>query len=189
MTTEQVKRIKSILTTMPDFEDAKTKMLLEKIDRVKKQGYFTKSQTIEILKWKSPRPLRHYENNAESSFKEITSAAFSFKDEKMKIHILTALTGVKIPAASSILMFFDKTIFPVIDIRVWQQLHEIGLVSANRRGQNFTLSQWENYLVIIRRIAKENKLSARQVEKRIFDYDRQTRRENLYKTIGKREGL
>jgi hypothetical protein len=90
------------------------------------------------------------------------------------------LSGVNYPAASAILMFYDKTKYPVLDIRVWQQLHKAKLVTSNSTGQTFTLKQWDNYLLVIRKLAKDLNLTARQVEKRIFDHDRKTRPGKLY---------
>lgn len=77
-------------------------------------------------------------------------------------------------------MFYDKTIFPVLDIRVWQQLYNGNLVYDNAKGQNFTLNQVENYLLILRKLSTDLNLTARQVEKRIFDFDKKIRTEKLY---------
>ena len=98
------------------------------------------------------------------------------------MHILTALNGVNYPAASAILMFYDRTQYPIIDIRVWKQLYKAGLVTTNARGQSFRLKEWEKYLEIIRTLAKSTNLTARQVEKRLFDIDKNEQVGNLYKT-------
>ena len=66
-------------------------------------------------------------------------------DEKLKIHILTALIGVKYPSASAILMFIDRN-YPVLDIRVWKQLYNLNYVNSNPNGQNFTLEEWNTLL-------------------------------------------
>lgn len=173
-------KIKRILKTIPDFEDEKTHELFLLSKKINAQGYINKSQGMQILKWKSPRPLKHYDKNSNEDFVSITRFAFTQKNERFKIHSLTALYGVKFPAASALLMFYNPKKYPIIDIRVWQQLYKLKLLSENPKGQSFTLAQWENYLMIIRQLAKENKLSARQVEKRLFDYDRKTRKGNLY---------
>ncbi|HRN35070.1 MAG TPA: hypothetical protein PLC76_11415 [Saprospiraceae bacterium] len=174
--------INDIIRTTTDFEDEKTRPLFNLTPTIKKQGYLTKDQAIKILKWKSPRPLNHYNKNSDDDFKQITKLAFEQKDEKVKIHILTALIGVKYPAASALLMFYDQKKYPIIDIRVWRQLHNNGLVKDNAKGQAFTLEQWNKYLTVIRQLAEENKLTARQVEKRLFDHDRKTQSGTLYKT-------
>jgi thermostable 8-oxoguanine DNA glycosylase len=172
--------MREILTTIPDYEDKRTIELLRQFKSLGKQDFLTKAQLLEILTWKSPRPLKRYLANSEKDVKEITALAFSTKDDKMKAHILTALTGVNLPAASAILMFYNPTKFPVIDIRVWQQLHKAKLVDTNPKGQGFKLQEWEKYLTVIRSLAKELKLTARQVEKRLFDLDKNTRKGKLY---------
>ena len=168
------------LLSVPDYEDEKTLELFRKFADVKRQGYLTKPQLIEILKWKSPRLLRFYQVNTETEVKKITTLAFATRNDSLRVHILTALKGVNIPAASAILMFYDRKIFPVIDIRVWQQLHKAKLVKTNQMGKSFKLAEWEIYLNVIRNIGAKNNLTARQVEKRIFDIDRKTRKGNLY---------
>lgn len=176
-----MEKIKEIIKAMPYNEGIKTNKLFYDFKHIKKQGYLTKDQLIDVLRWKSTRPIKHYKSNIESEIIEITRKAFSEKNEKLKIHILTAFNGVRYPGASALLMFFDPKNYPVIDIRVWQQLYKTNMVNSNPKGQNFTLNHWIDYLLVIRKIAKDLGLTARQVEKRIFDYDQQTRSTNLYK--------
>jgi hypothetical protein len=168
------------LTSIKDFEDEKTNELFRQFKSLDKQDSLTKEQLLKILRWKSPRPLRHYEANSEKAVKEITSLAFATQNDSLKIHILTALTGVNYPAASAILMFYDRTKYPVLDIRVWRQLYEAKLVDTNSRGQNFTLNQCEKYFQVIRQLANDLNITARQVEKRLFDYDKKNQIGNLY---------
>ncbi len=108
--------INDIIQSMTDSEEEKTKMLFNLTKTIKTQGYITKDQAIEILKWKSHRPLKHYNKNSDKDFKQITRLAFEQKDEKIRMHILTALTGVKYPAASALLMLYNRTRYPIIDI-------------------------------------------------------------------------
>jgi hypothetical protein len=140
----------------------------------------TKKQLLEILKWKSARPLRHYKANSEKEIKEITKTAFATKNDCLKLHILTALSGVNYPSASAILMFYDKKKYPVPDIRVWRQLYKLNLVKVNSRGQGFTIRQCEQYLKIIRDVSKKLNITARQTEKRLFDYDKNNQTGLLY---------
>lgn len=173
--------INKIIIETPDFEDKVAVDLFKLSAIIKKQGFINKSQAIKILRWKSPRPLRHYLKNSDEDFKLITKLAHEQKNEKLKIHILTALSGVKYPSASALLMFYDKDNYPIIDIRVWKQLYDLKLVKENPRGQNFTLNQWESYLLKIRQLAKEHNITARQVEKRLFDYNKANQEGKLYK--------
>lgn len=181
--------MEKILLQTPDFEDKNTKNLLVELSSVKEQGYLNKAQFIKILRWKSNRPLRHYETNNEETVQATTKIAFQMPDDNLKIHVLTALTGVNYPSASAILMFYDPEIYPVLDMRVWQQLHQGRLVNINARGQGFTIRQWEIYLTVIRSLAVKLNLSARQVEKRLFDHDKLSRDGTLYKYSSKKAVL
>lgn len=171
--------LNKIIAETPIFEDSKTLELLEYFNSIKGQGFLTKEQCLKILKWKSPRPLKHYNKNSNEDFKKITSLAFQQEDEKLKIHILTALIGVKYPSASAILMFIDQS-YPVLDIRVWKQLYNLNYVNTNPNGQNFTLEEWNIYLKVIRNIATKYNTTARQIEKQLFDFDKSTQIGNLY---------
>lgn len=164
------------------FEDEKTLNLFQETSSMKNNGFATKEQIIKILKWKSPRPLNYYKSNSEKEIIEITKLAFSVENEQLKFHILTALKGVNFPSASAILMFYDRENYPVLDIRVWQQLYNFGLVSENPKGQNFSLNQIEIFLKVIRNLSNNLSLDARNIEKRIFDFDKKIREGKLYKS-------
>jgi hypothetical protein len=169
-----------LIQSLPDSDDHRTIEMYAQNQYLKKQGYLTKLELLDILRWKSPRPLKHYESNNEKIVREITKLAFSAKNDMLKLHILTALNGVSYPAASAILMFYDPKKYPVLDIRVWKQLYAAKLVDSNPSGQNFSLQQCEQFFTTIRQLAQELNLTARQVEKRLFDYDRTTRKGKLY---------
>jgi hypothetical protein len=173
--------MKNLLGTIPYFEDAKTLALFKEFKSFRARGFLTKDQLIKILRWKSNRPLKRYESNSEESVQEITALAFATKNDILKAHILTALKGVSFPAASAILMFYDKKSYPVIDIRVWTQLYKAKLIDCNERGQNFTLAHWEIYLNVIRNLAMDLNMTARQVEKRLFDHDIKNQTKPIYK--------
>jgi hypothetical protein len=177
----KIRHIQKILNQTHDFEDKVAIELFNLSDVINRQGFIDKSQGIKILKWKSSISSRHYLKNSDEDYKLITKLAHEQKNEKLKIHILITLSGVNYPSASALLMFYDKENYPIIDIRVWKQLYNLKLVTENSRGQNFTLNQWEKYLSVIREIAIEHNITARQVEKRLFDYDKANQKGKLYK--------
>ncbi len=172
--------MRATLKTIPYAEDEKTLKLFQEFKALNKQDCLTKEQLIKILMWKSPRPKKYYLANDEKSINEITSLAFATKNESLRIHILTALTGVRIPAASAILMFYDPTKYAVIDIKVWKQLYKAKLVDTNPAGTDFKLNEWDKFLNIVRGLSKEMNYTTRQIEKRLFDLDDLTRRGNVY---------
>lgn len=169
--------INNILNKTPYYEDSKTKELF---CITRNLEFLSKEVLLKILKWKSPRPLRFYNENDEDYIKNITQLAFQQNDDRIKIHILTVLKGVNYPSASAILMFKNPKLFPVLDIRVWKQLYKNNLVTVNPRGIGFTLDQWISYLKILRSFANKHNISVREVEKKLFDYDKLTQEGNLY---------
>ena len=60
-----MRKEKKIISETPIFEDSKTLELFEYFDSLKSQGFLTKEQCLKILKWKSPRPLKHYNKNSD----------------------------------------------------------------------------------------------------------------------------
>ena len=173
-------KIENIILNTAYSEDKRTKELFKISNEMKLNGFLSKESFINLLKWKSPRPVNEYLKNSEAEFRRYSEMAFGTPDDRLKIHILTALRGVNYPSASAVLMFYDKKKFSVLDIRVWRQLYKNGLVKTNPKGRNFSLNNWENYLEILRELAERNDMTCREVEKRIFDYDKKVQIGNLY---------
>ena len=65
--------------------DSKTLELFEYFDSIKEQGFLTKEQSLKILKWKSPRPLKHYNKNSNEDFEKITDVLQRVKDHDEKL--------------------------------------------------------------------------------------------------------
>ncbi len=161
-------------------EDSNTLKLFDDLVQVRKRKFYLKSEFIKVLKWKSPRPLKYYKENPEEYIEEVTRLALNQSNDKLKIHILTALNGVSYPAASTLLMFYDMESYPVIDIRVWKLLYEFNLVKNNQRGQNFTINQWSEYLSVLRDLSNKMEFSVRKTEKVLFDFHKKERPDKLY---------
>jgi hypothetical protein len=75
----------------------------------------------------------------------------------------------------------NPTKYPVLDIRVWRQLYYAKMVDTNERGQNFSLNDCAKYFQVVRMLADQLNITARQVEKRLFDYDKANQIGNLYR--------
>lgn len=169
------------IEAVPYVEDTKTVQMFSALQHLKEIGHLRKEEGVQILKWKSPRPLRYYLSNSEEDFIEASRVAFyPGTTERIRIHSLTSLNGVNYPAASAILMFYDRTKYPVLDIRVWQQLYFAKLVTTNPRGRAFTLGEWVAYMEAFSFLSVKTGFNVREIEKRIFDIDRMERLENLY---------
>jgi len=153
-------------------ENVETKYLLKKIKKAKNRGYLKKSELQKICRWKSRRVINLINKNTERKIKKITQKAFKEKNEKKKMELLIALSGVHIPMASAILMFYNPNRYGVIDVRVWTFLHRLKAVNTNPDGKGFTMKEWLEYLYILRKYAKLFKVRARDIERTLWDYGR-----------------
>ena len=93
---------------------------------------------------------------------------------------LLQLQGVSVPMASALLTLLDPKRYGVIDIRVWQLLHAIGAVGENPRGAQFSLKNWLQFLVILRHHASRLRVTARDIERTLFDAHRAHQQGTLY---------
>ena len=96
------------------------------------------------------------------------------------MELLTSLDGVSVPTASAILTLVDPKRYGVLDIRVWQLLFAMDSVSTNPRGMGFTFRNWHDYLRRLRYQAREMGVSARTVERTLFEYHRKVQQGKLY---------
>jgi hypothetical protein len=83
-------------------------------------------------------------------------------------------------------MLIDPKQYGVVDIRVWQLLHQYGAVSVKPGGRNFTFDNWYNYLSKLRYFAKKFQTSARLIEWTLFNYHKSTQKGTLYKVAASR---
>ncbi len=87
-----------------------------------------------------------------------------------------ALEGVDVTVAAAILHFFYPRRFPIFDSRDRATLSKAGLW---RRSQvnNGSLDAWSEYVPIMRRLARRYRVSLRDLDKALYEYDRwRTRR-------------
>jgi len=144
------------------------KSLFAKGPEIKKRGWLTKDEFLLICLWKSRRPKQWYKKNTQSRIRKITQAAFLEKDEHKKMEFLIQLSGVRIPTASAILSIVDPKKYPIIDVRCVSSLTKLNAITWS----HITINSWIDYLKVIRRLAKENRKSAREIEKGLFAYNR-----------------
>jgi thermostable 8-oxoguanine DNA glycosylase len=171
-------------------EDNKTAKLMAELSLARQRGYLTKNEFLKIAMWKSRRPKKQYLKNQVQDIEEITKAAFTMNNERIKIIILTALRGISIPAASAVLTLVYPDKYGVIDIRVWQALHRLGYVKTNSKGRGLTIENWLEYLTIIRNLAEQYNTTPRASEQILFHYHRSNIQDgNLYKGVVTSRGI
>jgi len=137
---------------------------------IRKQGYLTKEQFKKILDWKFgdfPARLKREKNLAnqmnEESIKEITRTALESKDDLSRIMILYKLKGVKNAVASTILSFYDPKKNAVFDIHAWRELF-----GKEPKGFSSKPELLIEFLGVVRKLAEKHQVSARDVEKALF---------------------
>jgi hypothetical protein len=135
-----------------------------------------------MCRWKSPRARHLWEANSPARIRTVSRQVLATRSERRRMELLTGLRGVGVPMASAILTLLDPRRYGVLDIRAWQLLFAIRSVGANRRGQAFTISQWEQYLDALRSHARRLRTTARAIEYTLFLSHRKFQQGLLYQS-------
>jgi hypothetical protein len=124
--------------------------------------------------------LRHIRRNSPRYIRDATKRAIATRSERRRLDALRELHGVSVPMASAILMLLYPKHYGVIDIRVWQLLHSLGIVTKKPIGVGFTFANWYQFLMIIRYHAKKLGIWARAVERALFMAHKRYQKGALY---------
>lgn len=161
-------------------ENPETEELIKELAGVVRRGYLRKSELKRICKWKAPRAIRKIDENSPATIKNRTTKAFKTKSEKLKLELLTSLSGVSVPMASAILMLTNPKRYGVIDIRVWQLLYEVKTVNNKPSGVGFNFKHWYRFLIITRYFAKMYRVNVRDIERTLFNVHKKYQKGKLY---------
>lgn len=138
--------------------------------RVRMFGYYTKPDFLAMCHWKSPRSKPKVESNEEEFIKEVTEIALTTKQEKLRIEILTLLSGVSWPTASVLLHYGYNNLYPILDMRALESLG----VDAMQVVYNFEL--WWKYTLYCRELANETNISLRTLDRALWQYSKENER-------------
>jgi len=122
----------------------------------------TKEEFLTVVDWKSPRRKDLAKANSEDDVKDATQTAFSTKNARVKICVLTTLDGVGYPMASAILHLACKDV-PLLDVRA---LATLGL----EKPTSYDFRFWNDYCVAVFAIAGASKLSLRVIDRALWSY-------------------
>jgi len=147
--------------------------------KVKKNGYISFNDFYQICMWKSARPKKRYLNNKES-VKGVTKRALLETDEGKRIKILCELDGVGIATASAILTIIYPEKYAIIDVR---DLEELNKIIKNKIGKTISIKTWINYLTEMRKLAKKNNVTPREMDKALFAMNRESLEKQNYKNL------
>lgn len=136
------------------------------VPEIRKRGYLKKQDLIDICNWKTAGRSGHYCEDTSSKFiKEITQLMYSAKDERLRIEILTLLDGVRWPVASAILHFVFPKKYPILDFRaLWSLSTDV--------PNKYTYDFWEGYCDCCRKLAKDNKVDLRTLDRALWQYSK-----------------
>jgi hypothetical protein len=161
-------------------ESPATQQLIRDLRVVRRRGYLTKREFLTICRWKSPRAIRLCESNSSHRIRRQSAIALASGFERTRFEALTGLHGVGAPTASAILTLTNPRRYGVLDIRVWQLLHELGAVTTKPGGVGFSFDNWDVYLLTLRGHAKALGVSVRTVEYSLFQYHQRVQLGPLY---------
>ena len=161
-------------------EDEGTVLLSRKLRGAKQRGYLTQGELEAVCRWKSARAIRYIRANNHHRVRAATRIALSTRSEERRLEALLQLEGVSVPMASALLTLIDPKRYGVIDIRVWQLLHAVGAVSENRRGVGFSSGNWLQFLAVLRQLSSRLRVTARDVERTLFNVHRVHQEDTLY---------
>ncbi len=134
--------------------------------QIQEKGCLDKKQLQAVAKWKAPRSAGHVEKNSDQYVKEVTSFAFSSKNERTRIEVLTILNGVSWPTASVLLHLFHKEPYPILDFRaLWSAGVEV--------PKQYNYLFWKRYVEFCREIAERNNVSMRVLDRAMWQYSKE----------------
>lgn len=161
-------------------EDDRTTALIKQLAPARSRGYLRRSELEAVCKWKSPRAIRLVRSNSNRAIRSHTRTALGTRSERRRLEQLTGLAGVSVPMASAILMLLYPRRYGVIDIRVWQMLHQFGTVTKNEAGKGFGFKNWFQFLMILRHYSRKLGVTVRDVERALFVAHKEYQRGVLY---------
>jgi hypothetical protein len=131
--------------------------------------YLDKPHFVDIARWKSQLPLRHYQSNDGPLVREVTALAFAARRDDLRLRLLTLLNGVGVPVASTILHFAFPGRYAIMDVRAVTTLTHLGLWT---RPVQFSVADWQVYTHLMRDHAKELGVTLRELDKALWAFDK-----------------
>ena len=143
-------------------EDEITEVISPKI---RLQQNITLDQLVILCNWKSPRIRTHCAGNDPEYLKSVSQIAFTTPNERLRIEVLTLLSGVSWPMASVLLHWGHQDPYPILDFRA---LWSLGFDSTPPYDFEF----WWEYTRYCRQLAEKTNLSMREIDRALWQYSK-----------------
>jgi hypothetical protein len=149
------------------YDLAGDRLMVDRIGpRVRDQGYYTRAQLVRTCRWKSARPRRHVEKNADSFVREVTRTALAAKHERVRIELPLILDGVSWPTASVLLHFAHPDRYPILD---WRALEALG---TEPPAGGYSFEFWWAYVQECRRLADAARVDMRMLDRALWQWSK-----------------
>ena len=130
---------------------------------VRDRGFLTKAELAIVGEWKTPRIRSRLATNSEERIGETTRLALSTASPELAIYVLQVLVGVGMPVASTVLHWFHRERFPILDFRaLWTLGYDV--------PPSYTLEFWEEYVRATRTLADEWGTDMRTLDRALWQY-------------------
>lgn len=144
---------------------------------VRRRGYLTRGEFLELCEWKTPRSRPRCAQNSAARVRDATGLALATGDERAKIGILRLLDGVEWPTASVILHFCDERPYPILDYRaLWSLGHS--------RPPAYTFDFWLAYTTFARDLAAASGHSMRELDRALWQYSKENQPKSPQRSHG-----
>jgi hypothetical protein len=163
-----------------------TSPVFENISKsLQKRRYLKREEFINICKWKTPRPKKHYQENNKKKIEKITKKVFSeHPDTKSQMTELIKLKGVSAPVASALLTVIYPKIYCIVDFRVWNSL--LWMEDQKSLFKNYSsfsdfinnfrsygnVTSYIFYMERIKKLAEKHSMIPREIEMALWQYDK-----------------
>lgn len=133
--------------------------------RAKTAGHLSEADFMSICIWKAPHQQALYEQNTADYIQAVTQTALSTPNERLRIEVLTLLSGVDWPLASAILHFAHPDPYPILDPRA---LWSMSIPDAATQTYDFAF--WWSYTRYCRQIASACSVSMQTLNRALYMY-------------------
>lgn len=131
-----------------------------------RNGFLTLEQFLALANWKSPRTRPRCKKNSADFVRDVTGASLASKNERLKIEILTLLSGVQWPTASVILHFCARD-YPILDFRALWSL------SCVAQPTDYDFNLWWRYCEATRELASQCGVTMRVLDRALWQYSKE----------------
>lgn len=141
------------------YDDPVSKLVAD----VKQSGYLTKPELAIVGEWKTARIRSRLATNSEELVQDATRMALAATSPSVALHVPQVLFGVGMPVASTLLHWFHRDPFPIIDFRaLWSLQIE--------PPSSYTLAFWEEYVACTRSLAITWQVDMRTLDRALWQF-------------------